>query len=480
MNCTKILPNIQNQLAQLLENYSAVVPIIQSIVAQEGQVFMVGGAVRDLLLAVPVYDIDLEVHMISLEKLASILSTFGPVSYVGKSFGILKLHSTHLGLLDWALPRSDSSGRKPEVTVDPYMGIENALRRRDLTINALAINLTTGELIDPFCGYQDIVTRTLRSPDVNFFTEDPLRFFRVMQFISRLQMLPDRALNSVCATMDISTVSVERIELEYEKLLLKSEKPSLGIRWLAGINRLAELLPELDATYFTPQEYEWHPEGTVFEHSMQTVDAAARFSYDSEQQKLCVLYAALLHDVGKATTTTYSNGRIRSLGHDDAGAPLAKALLKRITRKNYIIDTVPILVKNHMQPFNLSAQNSSLAAYKRLALRLAPRTNIKELVDVARADKQGRNKLKGHPLEICLPSLDIFIERAQAAGVFMHPEKPLLQGKDVEDLVQPGPLMGKALHYAYDVQINKNIQDISLLKKFVEQLIKNYTTKITS
>ncbi|MBA3954498.1 HD domain-containing protein [Candidatus Dependentiae bacterium] len=466
MKCTKLLPNIQNELKELLNKYPLVTLIAQAIAHSGGQVFIVGGAVRDLLLSKEVYDIDLEVHALSLEQLESILSTFGPVSFIGKSFGILKLHGLEI---DFALPRSDSQGRKPEVSVNPAMGIEDALRRRDLTMNALAIDIISYQLIDPFNGYTDVLTRTLRSPDTQFFTQDPLRFFRVMQFISRFEMVPDSALNRVCATMSLQDLSIERIEDEFEKLLLKSAKPSLGIRWLRSIGRLYEILPELAATINVPQEYDWHPEGDVFEHSMQALDAAAQLVYDTQEQKLIALYAALCHDLGKAVTTQYSNGRIRSHGHDDAGAPISRALLKRITRKNKIIDIVPLLVKAHMQPFSFIKQNASPAAYKRLALKLAPLTTLKELSNVARADKQGRNKLKGHPLPIELPALEAFIKKAQDYGVWLGKEDPLLQGRDIADFVPVGPQMGKALKFAYELQIKKNIHDKQELKKYVKQ-----------
>lgn len=468
MKCTKLLPNIQNQLQELLEKHPLVTPIAHALAAHGGQIFIVGGAVRDLLLAKEVYDIDIEVHNLSLEIVEQILSTFGAVSFIGKSFGVLKVHGLPV---DFSLPRSDSQGRKPEVTVDPTMGIEEALRRRDLTMNALAIDVLSKELVDPFNGYEDILTRTLRSPDTTFFTQDPLRFFRVMHFISRFEMLPDRALNQVCATMSLIGLSLERIESEFEKLMLKSVKPSLGIRWLRVIGRLHEILPELAATRDVPQEHDWHPEGDVFEHSMQSLDAAAALTYDTQEQKLVGLYGALCHDLGKVVATQFSKGRIRSHGHDEAGAPRARALLKRITRKNILIDTIPLLVKAHMQPFTFIKLNASPAAYKRLALRLAPVTSIKELCTIARADKQGRNKLKGHPLFIPLPDLDLFIKNAQAYGVWLSPELPLLQGRDIADIVSGGPAMGKALKFAYEYQIKNTIHDKQELKNYVKQYL---------
>jgi tRNA nucleotidyltransferase (CCA-adding enzyme) len=474
MQCTKVLPNIQNKVKEVLALFPLVAPIVHSITRHKGQAFLVGGAVRDLLLDLPLHDLDIEVHGLSLEELSSILSQYGTVSYVGKSFGVLKLYGTPL---DWSLPRTDTAGRKPQVTVDPYLDITEALRRRDLTMNAMAINLSTYEFIDPFGGYNDLCAGILRSPDIRFFSEDPLRFYRVMQFISRFEMCPDDALTEVCKTMDISGVSIERIEAEFEKMMLKSKKPSLGIRWLASIERLKEILPELYPTLTTPQDPIWHPEEDVFEHLMQTLDAAAALTYDSEEEKLIIMYAALCHDLCKVTTTVWKDERWRSPGHADAGVPFTKSLLKRITRKGKIIESVTRLVKYHMEPSNFVQSNASLAAYKRLALKLDGYASLSMLAKLALADRQGRNPLKCSPLTEPVAMVEEFIKRAQEAGTLYQVEEPVLHGRDIQDLVTPGPRMGKALQYAYRLQLKKGIKDKETLKEHVKQILMSLDKK---
>ena len=469
MKCTKLLPNIQNQLEHLLAAQPLIMPITHAIAQVGGIVYLVGGAVRDLLLGVLATDIDLEVHNITLEQLEQVLREFGPVSYQGKSFGILQIHNTHL---EWALPRTDSPGRKPQVTLDPQLSLQEALRRRDLTINALALNLITHELHDPFGGYQDLCTKTLRTPDAQFFTQDPLRFFRVMQFIARFNMLPDSILNHVCATMDIAHISRERIESEFSKLFLQSTKPSLGIRWLLVVGRLHEIAPELAALITVPQEFMWHPEGTVFEHTMQTLDAAAVQQYSTNQEKLLILYAALCHDLGKAYTTQVIKGRIRSFGHEIAGVGLSRSLLKRITHAYSILDTVPVLVRYHMQPLQYISSGALSSAYKRLAVKLAPYASLYLLIRLAQADRQGRNYYKGHPLESSIPDVELFKERAQKAGVYYTQEPPVLRGSDLQDILAPGPLMGQALKYAYEQQLRRTIHDKAVLKALVRKFLK--------
>ena len=418
--------------------------------------------VRDLLLGLAMKDIDIEVHGMPFEELEALLKRFGEVSLVGKSFGVLR----YPGLdIDWAVPRIDAAGRKPEVSIDPFMPIKDAFARRDLTINAMGINAKTGELIDPFGGQQDLESKILRAPNEHFFAEDPLRLFRVMQFISRFGMMPDEALNELCKKMNIKAVSRERIEKEFEKMLLKSKRPSCGIRWLKDIGRLAELLPELAATIGIAQDAEYHPEGDVFEHTMQTLDAAAQLPYENDHIKLIALYAALCHDLGKVSTSEKQDGRITSIGHAQKSAEYARSMMKRITDNKDLIDAVTKLVKYHMAPLQFIDNNASAAAYKRLANKLAPHASLALLIDLAIADKRGRNPESHEPLKEMYADIDEFRKRAMNAQVLEAVEKPLLYGRDVADIVEPGPKMGELLKRAYEIQMEEGFTDKEKLKQ---------------
>ena len=369
--------------------------------------------------------------------------------------------------VDWSLPRADSAGRKPEVKVDPFMDINDAFSRRDLTINAMGIDLKTFELIDPFEGQEDLQHKILRAPDIKRFVEDPLRFFRVMQFISRFDMQPDKQLNDVCKKMDLKNVSLERIETEFEKMLLRSKQPSLGIRWLHKIGRLDDLLPELAAMVHTIQGKDVHPEGNVFEHTMQTLDAAAQQEYDSDAQKLTILFAALCHDLGKPETTGEIDGKIHSYGHEQIGAKIAKKMLKRITGKKQLIDDVCLLVQYHMMPMQFIEGKAKPPAYKRLARKLASRVTLSMLAKLAQADKQGRNP-KGHkPLTKEDKVVKKFLDHARDIQVHIKHEEPILQGRDLLDIIKPGPKMGELLEQAYEIQIEEGIKDKEELKKRV-------------
>ncbi len=452
--------------------------IINAINEQGGIVYLVGGAVRDLLLAfhhhnsyqtsATIKDLDIEVHGLSLDALEKILQNFGPVNLVGKSFGVLRLKKLDV---DWALPRADLPGRKPVVFIDPFMSMKEAFARRDLTMNAIGINLITFELVDPFGGYSDIQQGILRVPDATRFIEDPLRFYRVMQFIGRFEMKPDDQLDQLCKVMDISNVSRERIEEEFKKLLLKSQRPSLGIRWLDAIGRLKEILPELAAIKNVPQDPVWHPEGEVLEHTLQALDAAASLSYHNNPEKLMVMYAALCHDLGKASTTKEVDGVLKSHGHAELGAVLSKKMLKHIMNNKELIKAVVTLVRYHMLPIQFIQSNASPAAYKRLAKKLAPEANLGMLAKVAYADKQGRNPQKYTPLQEPMPDIDRFIAKSRAIGVYETVEQPVLQGRDLMPEIEPGPIMGTLVRKAYEIQLNTGVRDKEELKKRVLQTI---------
>jgi tRNA nucleotidyltransferase (CCA-adding enzyme) len=466
-----IIVAVRSEMKLPAKQYDQLYPIVVEIDKQKGRALLVGGAVRDMVMKLPIKDIDIEVYGLSEAQLEVILQKIGHVSTVGKAFGVLRLHGLDV---DWSLPRADSPGRKPTVTIDPQLSVEKAARRRDLTMNAMAIDLMTEELIDPCGGMNDINNKILRTPDPQFFIQDPLRFFRVMQFIGRFEMVPDDTLNTLCAEMDISAISRERIEQEFKKLFLYARRPSLGIRWLHSINRLHDVLPELAATVGVQQNFQWHPEGDVFEHSMQALDAAAVIAqtYDNEFNKLVLLYAALCHDLGKVTTTTVVDGVIKSIGHEKDSKKFARTLLKRITHNNDVIEAVSSLVFYHMTPLQFTKNKAQLPAYKRLAHKLDQHVNMLMLIDLCIADKRGRNGASHEPLTCDFPDVAEFRKNVELAGVTVSGVEPILKGADIADLVQPGPVMGRVLRLAYERQIDKNIMDKNVLKEYVKKMVK--------
>ncbi len=480
-------------ITQIYQKYPELKTIIAQLTRIAGvRVLLVGGAVRDILLGeTALKDLDLEVYGLTVAQLETELRKFGTVILVGQAFGVLRL--AHLNV-DWSLPRSDSVGRKPIVQVDPNLNFHAAFRRRDLTINAMGVDLATGELIDLYGGQQDLKHKILRAVDPELFGEDPLRFFRVMSLMGRFEFQPDLVLNNLCKTMDLTKISRERIEQEFQKLFLKSQRPSLGIRWLQTIGRLEEILPELYNTVGVPQNIKWHPEGDVFEHTMQALDAVI---YDlagdsnnnlqsleitninsvnknnfidnfvsSAELRVLLCWAAICHDLGKAVTTKLIDGLYRSFGHEVAGVELSKKLLKRITEQKDLLKIVPKLVLYHMRPGQYVTQKVRASTYKKLALQLAPDASLLLLAQLAWADRAGRN---GDGSQIPLKTVDQeildFMARARELEIISKPELPVLTGQDLLalNLATAGPELGKLLARAYDIQITQGITDKAVL-----------------
>ena len=443
----------------------AIKTVAEGIAAESGRAYFVGGYVRDRLLGRVPKDVDVEVFGLDLDRLQKILAdrwTGGKLLQVGRQFGVFRLTGLDA---DWSVPRTDSTGRHPQVTMDPWMTPAQACRRRDLTMNAMLMDVISEEILDPWGGRQDIKRRVLKTPDTERFVEDPLRFYRVMQFAARFEMKPDKVLNRACSRMEIGSVAVERVEDEFAKLFLEARNPSLGLRWLDEVGRLGEVLPELVPLKETPQEPDWHPEGDVLDHTLQVVDAAAGLRGGDRDRNLKLMWAALCHDLGKPATTTLRKGRIRTPEHDRESERLALRLLGRLVRNTAVKKGALKLVAHHMKPMQFFQNRSSAKGFKRLALKLAPQADLELLADLALADFRGTNPEGNEPLEGEAASLIWFREQAQASGVEHEPEHPVLMGRHLKGYVEPGPGMGRILQKAYGIQLEEGIKDVEVLRK---------------
>ncbi len=229
---------------------------IETIHAQGGEVYEVGGTLRDALLGLKVKDHDLLVTGIPLNSLLQLLTQSGRVQQVGKSFGVLKFKPHRSSIeYDIALPRKERSTgqghRDFEVEFDPFLSVEEDLSRRDFTINAMARHFKTGNLIDPHHGLADLQNKILRQVFEKTFEEDPLRLLRGIQFTARFELTVDphtlKGMQENSALL--SSVSPERIIQELEKLFLAS-KPSIGFHLLKEIKILPLLFPWLKEENF--------------------------------------------------------------------------------------------------------------------------------------------------------------------------------------------------------------------------------------
>lgn len=228
-----------------------IVEIIAKKVSEHGgKAYFVGGYVRDSLLGKTSKDIDIEVHGISSETLLSILNEVGkPLSY-GKSFGIYSLEGHNI---DIALPRTEhkiGQGHKDfEVSIDPYIDLTKAIKRRDFTINAIYKDILSGNIVDPFNGVADLNEGIIRHIDAQSFVEDPLRVFRACQFSSRFNFKIASDTIELCKAIDTKTLSKQRVEEELKKALLQSKNPSLFFVNLKKMNQLDYWFNDININY---------------------------------------------------------------------------------------------------------------------------------------------------------------------------------------------------------------------------------------
>lgn len=340
--------------------------IAQKVKDAGGRVFYVGGYVRDKLLNIENKDIDIEVHGIEPETLNEILKEFGtPLTY-GKSFGIVSLRDYHL---DIAMPRTETSygigHRDFDIKIDPYVGYEKAARRRDFTINALMQDVITDEILDYFNGLDDLKNGIIKAVDPISFIEDPLRVLRAAQFASRFNFKIDEETINLCSSIDITQISKERVMEELKKAFLKSDKPSIFFNVLRQMNQLDYWFKEIKDLINTPQDPIYHPEGDVYNHTMDVLDRSIIYKNEvSDQFEFEML--ALVHDLGKVVTTETINGRIHAYGHEIKGLPLIKSLLNRLDNekhlKKYLLNMTPL----HMRLYSLVQNNSSNKSFNHL------------------------------------------------------------------------------------------------------------------
>ncbi len=455
--------------------------IAQDLLSQDAQAIVVGGAVRDHFLSLPVKDYDIEVFGLgSLKALGSTLSKYGSVNLVGKHFGVLKL--THGGeVYDFSLPRreSKSGGRHQDfdVTVDGEMCFEEAASRRDFSCNAMGFVLGTKVWLDPFGGKKDMEAGILRHVHSHTFVEDPLRVYRAVQFAARFGWDIAEETMQLCRRMVsegmLDALPKERVYLEWQKLLLKAPKPSQGFGLMRELEIIADYFPELHALIGTPQSPRWHPEGDVWTHTMMALDKMAQHCRRAQQQSLDekqtlkMLLATLCHDLGKASTTTIeADGRIRSIGHEKAGLIPTRSLLYRLTDEHDFVASLLPLVEHHLKPSQFYAQGAKSAAIRRLATRV----NIEELVLVAKADFLGRTTPEA--ASGTYPAGAWLLSQAKALQVNTSPPPPLLRGRDLIGLgLSPSPRFREILDAVYEQQIEGKCQNQEEALAYVRKYI---------
>jgi tRNA nucleotidyltransferase (CCA-adding enzyme) len=431
-----------------------------------GRPRLVGGGVRDWLLGIPSKDFDIEVAGVDFEDLRRALAPFGATDVVGRSFGVIKVRANG-SEYDFSLPRRESKTgaghRGFAVQPDPALGDADAAARRDFTVNAIAVDPFTGEVIDPFNGRADLAARVLRHTSAAF-SEDPLRVLRAFQLAARLDftLAPETA--GLCREMapSFAELPVERVWGEWDKWAVKSVRPSRGLEVLEETGWIGHF-PEVAALRGTPQDPGWHPEGDVLTHTAHCLDALVGLDgwiAAPPARRRLLSFAVLAHDFGKHPTTQQAErrGSLRwvSPGHEAAGGPLAESFLRRIGAPLDLDPPVMALVAHHLAHHHGHAGDYSDSQVRRLARKIAPAT-IDDLALVMTADSMGRPPL---------PSADILALigrlRARAGSLELQAAapRPIIQGRHLIAIGRaPGPGFKPVLEAAFEAQLDGAFAD---------------------
>ncbi|MBI4374160.1 MAG: HD domain-containing protein [Deltaproteobacteria bacterium] len=430
---------------------------ISALLEKGAAVYEVGGTVRDRLLGLTCKDRDLLVASLPLTELTSLLKNFGEVFLVGKSFGVIKFRPSGFDeSFDIALPRREVSvgpGHKDfEISFDPSLPVEIDLSRRDFTINAMAREVRSERLIDPFGGREDLNNKALKMVSDKAFEEDPLRILRGVQFAARFRLtVEEKTYESMKKNAPlIRTVPAERIAEETRKLFL-AEKPSIGFILMQKIGLLKEIFPELEENVGVIQGNKFQNDD-VFLHTMKVLDASRRDTAIPYAGNLELMLAALYHDVGKVRTRRFvpEKNRITFYCHQTVSRKMARKRFEALKLSTIGVktDDVLTLIENHM--FQTKSFFSD-RAIRRFINKAGPDLILK-LVDLRIADNRGGRYPEGIRGILKLrKKISEELEKKTPLGV-----KDLgVGGSDLMKLGIPeGPLVGKMLKELLEVVLD--------------------------
>lgn len=441
--------------------------------------FAVGGYVRDLIRENPSEDVDILITHHSVEEIIKKIKPFGKVDLVGKSFGVIKF-TINGKTYDIALPRKDSpkekkvKGHKDIVaSADPDLPIEEDLERRDFRCNSMALRLKDNTLVDPFDGARDIKEKIIRLTNSRAFPDDPLRVLRVARFSSVLEFSVDPSIYEISKEINLSGLSVERINEEMYKILIFSPLPSVGLEELLKLGVLFQLFPELYSLTLSIHDSIFHPERdryghhTVWVHTTLTVNQAKRLAELAglpQEKKLTLLLAALYHDVGKPSTARweFKRGRmvITNYGHDILSEKITKKIFHRFkifSRNGYNLRKMVFsLIKCHHRASELWQNREVLTkkAFNRLAADIHGEIELLAYLDAA--DRAGR---KEEPVMELDREGRWLLRKFKELNVTRETIKPLIMGRHLIELgVSPGPSMGKILKKLYELQLDNEFE----------------------
>jgi poly(A) polymerase len=451
-------PAAELAIRSLIERAPLASSLAQAFKAKGFTLALVGGPVRDAILARLGNDLDFTTNAHPLETKKILQSWADNVWDTGIAFGTVagKRGDTTVEVTTYRTEQYDPESRKPEVEYGD--SIHGDLSRRDFTVNSMALELTGDEpeFIDPFNGLQDLAAKVLRTPirAEDSFNDDPLRMMRAARFATQLDfaIAPDVLAAMKDLAHRISIISAERVRDEFVKILM-SPNPRIGITVLVDTGLADIVLPEIPKLRLEVDEHHHHKD--VYEHSITVLEQAMELEDRLSGPNLVIRLAALLHDIGKPKTRAFIEGGGVSFHHHEVvGARLVKKRLQALRFDNDTIDAVELLTALHLRFHGYGEgewTDSAVRRYVRDAGELITHLHV-----LTRADCTTRNKTKAARLSATYDSLEKRIE------VLMEQEelsriRPDLDGSQVMQLLnlKPSREVGEAMDFLMELRLEQ-------------------------
>jgi poly(A) polymerase len=413
------------------------------------QLYLVGGVVRDLLMgrSEPGVDVDFATDATPQQTTKLLRGWADAVYLVGVRFGTVgaRRDGRILEVTTFRQEAYAEEHRKPAVTF--AKDIRTDLSRRDFTINAMAMELPGGELVDPFGGVRHLAQRVLDTPlePEVAFSDDPLRMLRAARFAAQLEVVPTPRVVTAMGQMRerLSIVSAERIRAELDKLLV-APVPSLGLDLIVETGLADLFLPELPALALEQDPVHKHKD--VLRHTYAVVE-----NTDASDRVLRI--AALLHDIGKPRTREITPEGVQFHHHEVVGARMAADRMRELRYPNHEIDDVAKLIELHLR-FHGYGEGWSDAAVRRYVRDAGPL--LDRLNQLTRADVTTGNRFRAKQFRALQDDLEERIARL-AEEENLEAMRPPLDGRRVMERlgIEPGPVIGEALAYLMELRIER-------------------------
>ena len=419
---------------------------------------LVGGPVRDAILGRLGNDLDFTTNARPDETKSIIKKDADSIWETGREFGTIaaQFGEVTVEITTYRSEKYEAESRNPEVNFGD--NIEGDLLRRDFTVNAMALELTTTPptFIDNYDGVNDLARKVLRTPGTpeNSFSDDPLRMMRAARFAAQLGFDVDPAIIAAIKEMAgrIEIISAERIRDEFVKLIM-SENPRIGIALLVDTGLADFVIPEIPKLKLEIDEHHHHKD--VYEHTLKVLEQAISLEERLNGPNLVIRLAALLHDIGKPKTRELiPGGGVSFHHHEVVGARMAKERLKALRFSNEVVDDVSSLVFLHLRFHGYGTGEWTDSAVRRY-IRDAEH-QLDHLHVLTRADCTTRNQRKAESLAQTYDSLEERILKLMAEEE-LEKIRPDLDGLEIMAIlgISPSPIVGRAYQYLLDLRMDR-------------------------